>query len=135
MLESLRQPLEDGEVVITRAEVTVCYPATFMLVASQNPCDCGYYMHPRRACTCTEAQIRRYRQKSSGPLMDRIDLHVEVPSLLYHELENKEEGETSASIRKRVERARSLQRKRFEGAGLVCNAAMTSRQQIGRAHV
>jgi magnesium chelatase family protein len=128
VLESLRQPLEDGEVVITRAEMTVRYPAAFMLVASQNPCYCGYYMHPRRVCTCTEAQIRRYRQKSSGPLMDRIDLHVEVPSLLYHELDNEKEGEASACIRKRVERARSVQRKRFKGTGIVCNAAMSSRQ-------
>jgi magnesium chelatase family protein len=128
VLESLRQPLEDGEVVITRAEMTVRYPATFMLVASRNPCYCGFYMHPRRACTCSEAQIRRYRLKSSGPLMDRIDLHVEVPSLLYQELEKEKEGESSASIRKRVEQARSIQRERFKDAGLGCNAAMSPRQ-------
>lgn len=128
VLESLRQPLEDGEVVITRAEMAVRYPSRFMLVASRNPCYCGFYMHPRRACTCSEAQIRRYRLKSSGPLMDRIDLHVEVPSLLYQELEEEKEGESSASIRKRVEQARSIQRKRFKDSGIECNAAMSPRQ-------
>lgn len=128
VLESLRQPLEDGEVVITRVETAVRYPARFMLVASRNPCPCGYYGHPRRACTCTEAQIRRYHLKSSGPLMDRIDLQVEVPSLLYQELETGKEGESSATIQKRVEQARVLQRKRFKGSGIESNAAMSPRQ-------
>lgn len=128
VLESLRQPLEDGEVIITRAEMTMRYPARFMLVASRNPCPCGYYGHPRRVCTCTEAQIRRYHLKSSGPLMDRIDLHVEVPSLLYQELEAEKEGESSIAIRQRVEKARSIQRKRFKGSGIECNAAMSPRQ-------
>ncbi|RJX24076.1 MAG: ATP-binding protein, partial [Dethiobacter sp.] len=97
VLEGLRQPLEDGEVVITRAEMAVRYPSRFMLVASRNPCPCGYFQHPLRECKCSEMQIRRYRIKSSGPLMDRIDLHVEVPSLQYRDLEGEQEGESSAA--------------------------------------
>jgi magnesium chelatase family protein len=127
VLEGLRQPLEDGEVVITRVETAVRYPARFMLVASRNPCPCGYYGHPRRECRCSETQIRRYRIKSSGPLMDRIDLHVEVPSLEYKDLEGGPEGESSANIRKKVERARTLQRERFKEAGIDCNASMSHR--------
>lgn len=127
VLEGLRQPLEDGEVVITRAEMTVRYPSRFMLVASRNPCPCGYYGHPRRECRCSETQIRRYLIKSSGPLMDRIDLHVEVPSLEYRDLEKEQEGESSVAIRKRVEKARALQRERFKDAGINSNAAMSHR--------
>lgn len=127
VLEGLRQPLEDGEVVITRAEMTVRYPSRFMLVASRNPCPCGFFGHPRQSCSCSEAQIRRYRIKSSGPLMDRIDLHVDVPSLEYKDLEVEQEGESSFSIRQRVEKARLLQRERFNGSGINSNAAMTHR--------
>jgi magnesium chelatase family protein len=127
VLEGLRQPLEDGEVIITRAEIAVRYPSRFMLVASRNPCPCGYYQHPLRECKCSEMQIRRYRIKSSGPLMDRIDLHVEVPSLQYRDLEGEQEGESSASIRERVERARAIQRERFKDSGIDCNASMSHR--------
>ncbi len=125
VLEGLRQPLEDGEVTITRSETTIRFPSRFMLVASQNPCPCGYYQHPYKECQCSEPQIRRYRAKSSGPLMDRIDLHVEVPSLKYNELEASEVGESSQKIKKRVESARNIQRERFKESGIDCNAAMS----------
>ncbi|MDO9534620.1 MAG: YifB family Mg chelatase-like AAA ATPase [Bacillota bacterium] len=128
VLEGLRQPLEDGELTITRAEMTVLYPSRFMLVASRNPCPCGYYQDPRRECRCSEAQIRRYRIRSSGPLMDRIDLHVEVPSMQYKELEVEKDGESSDVIRQRVEKARAIQRDRFGDSGISCNASMSHRQ-------
>lgn len=128
VLESLRQPLEDGEVTIARAEMTVRFPARFMLVCSRNPCYCGFFGHPRRACSCSETQVRRYRIRSSGPLMDRIDLHVEVPAMEYRELQEAKEGESSAEIKKRVERAREIQRKRFKDLDIDCNAAMSPRQ-------
>lgn len=127
VLEGFRQPLEDGEVTITRAEVTVCYPARFMLVASRNPCPCGFFQHPYRECKCTEAQLRRYRLKSSGPLMDRIDIHAQVPSIEYKELEENGHLEGSKEIKKRVEKAREIQRNRFKEDGIDCNAAMTHR--------
>jgi magnesium chelatase family protein len=129
VLEGLRQPLEDGEVVITRSEMAVRYPCRFMLVASRNPCPCGFLGHPFRECSCTESQIRRYQMKSSGPLMDRIDLHVEVPALEYSEIEGEGEGESSAAIRERVEKARAIQRERFKNSGVLIenNAAMSRR--------
>jgi magnesium chelatase family protein len=127
VLEGFRQPLEDGEVTITRAEMTVRYPARFMLVASRNPCPCGYFQHPFRECKCTEAQIRRYAMKASGPLMDRIDLHVEVPSIEYKEIEDNGHAESSIDIKKRVEKVREIQRKRFKGYGISCNAEMSHR--------
>lgn len=125
VLEGLRQPLEDGEVTITRVETTIRFPARFMLVASRNPCPCGYYQHPYKECRCSELQIRRYRAKSSGPLMDRIDLHVEVPSLQYKDLEIIEPGESSSEIKKRVEAARNIQRERFNKLDIDCNAGMS----------
>ncbi|NLX90569.1 MAG: YifB family Mg chelatase-like AAA ATPase [Firmicutes bacterium] len=127
VLEGLRQPLEDGCVTITRAEMTLRFPSRFMLVASRNPCPCGYYGHPRKECQCTEQQIRRYRLKSSGPLMDRIDIHVEVPAMEYSELQDDQHAESSAAIRKRVEKARQLQRQRFRHLNITCNADMTNR--------
>lgn len=127
VLEGLRQPLEDGSVTITRSEMTLRFPSRFMLVASRNPCPCGYYGHPRKECQCTEQQIRRYRLKSSGPLMDRIDIHVEVPSMEYSELQDDQDAESSATIRKRVENARQLQRQRFRHLNITCNADMTNR--------
>ena len=115
LLESLRQPLEDGVVTISRAKGTFTYPAKFILVAAMNPCPCGYANHPTKPCSCSANQIRRYQRKVSGPLLDRIDLHVEVPPLKYEKLalSNDRVAEDSASIRNRVEEARKIQRERF----------------------
>ena len=126
VLEGLRQPLEENRIAITRSELAVEYPAEFMLVAAQNPCPCGYFMHPWKKCTCSELQVQRYRIKSSGPLMDRVDLHVEVPSLKYNDLEGEDKGESSSVIRTRVEKARGVQVKRFgENYAVKCNASMS----------
>ena len=113
LLESLRQPLEDGMVTVSRAKASYSYPTKFILVAAMNPCPCGYANHPSKICVCSAIQIRRYQQKISGPLLDRIDLHVEVPQLKYEKLTSEKVAEDSASIRKRVEKAREIQRKRF----------------------
>jgi len=113
LLESLRQPLEDGIVTIARAKGTYTYPAKFILIAAMNPCPCGYANHPTKQCVCSSAQIRRYQRKISGPLLDRIDLHVEVPQLKYEKLASEKVAEESKLIRKRVERTRKIQRKRF----------------------
>ncbi|MCH2062047.1 MAG: YifB family Mg chelatase-like AAA ATPase [Verrucomicrobiales bacterium] len=126
-LEVMRQPLEDGRVVIARAASTVMFPARFMLVAAMNPCPCGYLGDPHRGCRCTPNQIANYRQRISGPLMDRIDLHVDVPSIDYKELSSMQEAESSGRIRKRIERARALQSARFiNESGTVQNASMTT---------
>ena len=127
-LEALRQPLEDGVVTIARAATTLTYPAKIMLVASQNPCPCGYQGDATRPCTCTPFQIQRYRSRLSGPLLDRIDLVVEVPRLPHQELLSKEEGESSAAIRSRVLAARKRQKRRLHGTGLHCNAHMGARE-------
>jgi magnesium chelatase family protein len=123
-LEVLRQPMEDHQVVISRATGTLTFPANFTLVASMNPCPCGYYGDPVRECTCSPATVTRYQKRISGPLMDRIDIHVEVPRVDYDKLTNDRLGEPSAAIRKRVERARGVQRQRFEGTPLVSNTDM-----------
>ena len=123
--EALRQPLEDGKITIARSSGTVSYPSNIMLVAAMNPCPCGYSGHPTKECTCTEAAKKRYRDKISVPLLDRIDIHIEVEPVDYDKLSSKEPEETSAEIRKRVNRAREIQRKRFEGTGITCNAKMT----------
>ena len=102
MLETLRQPLEDRIVTVTRVAATLTYPANFMFVASMNPCPCGFYNDPRRECTCSPAQIQRYRSRLSGPLLDRIDIQVEAPRLEYEQLQQNSVGESSAAIRKRV---------------------------------
>ncbi len=129
VLEGLRQPVEEGEIAITRAEVTVCFPSRFMLIVSGNPCPCGFFNHPFRQCGCSERHLRRYRLKFSGPLMDRIDLHVDVPPLEYSELENAAGGEYSAAIRARVEKTREIQRRRYAGRKeLDCNASLNHRQ-------
>jgi magnesium chelatase family protein len=112
VLEALRQPLEDGAVTIARAAMTLCFPSTFMLVAAMNPCACGFYGDATRECRCTPALIQRYLGKISGPLLDRIDIHVEVPAVPYQELRGNSTSETSAEIRARVERARAVQRAR-----------------------
>ena len=124
-LESLRQPLEDGYITISRASGTVRFPARFTLVASQNPCPCGFWSDPEKPCTCTPIQIHNYQRKISGPLLDRIDLYVEVPRANAQELlANNTQTETSEKIRTRVENARTQQTKRFAGTTLACNADM-----------
>lgn len=123
--ESLRQPLEDGRITITRTGGSVSYPSNLMVVAAMNPCPCGYYGHPARQCTCTEAARKRYRDKVSGPILDRIDLHIEVEPVDYEKLSSRNKEETSAEIRKRVNKARDIQRKRFEGTDISCNAKMS----------
>lgn len=128
VLEVLRQPLEDRQVTISRAASTLTYPAGFMLVAAMNPCACGYYSDPNHACTCSAPQIRRYRSKISGPLMDRIDIHVEVPAVPYRDLTTRPEEESSTQIRTRVTQARAIQSRRFRRSRIHCNAQMNSRQ-------
>ena len=124
VLESLRQPLEEGKVQIARAAASEEFPARFMLVCAMNPCKCGWYGHPSGRCRCSEGEIKRYLGKLSGPLLDRIDLYVEVPALEFEELARKPAGESSADIRKRVEGARAIQTKRFGPDGPECNAHM-----------
>ncbi len=124
VLEVLRQPLEDKVVTISRAQGTITYPANFMLVASMNPCPCGYYGDPVRECTCSVTAITRYQKRISGPLLDRIDIHVEVPRVDYEKLADKRKVEDSATIRARVQAARERQLLRFTGTKLTCNAEM-----------
>ena len=126
-LEVLRQPLEDGKVTISRVNATLTYPCHTMLVAAMNPCKCGYHGDPVRECTCSEGQIHQYLSKISGPLLDRIDLHVEVLAVPYQELQSKKRGENSETIQKRVEAARLRQAERFAGTGVFCNAQMSSK--------
>ncbi|OHB60591.1 MAG: ATP-dependent protease [Planctomycetes bacterium RBG_13_46_10] len=127
VLEVLRQPLEDGRVTIARAITSLTYPARIMLVAAMNPCPCGFYSDPQHECTCTIPQIQRYRSRVSGPLLDRIDIHIEVPAVRYQDLTQWQEGESSLQIRERVKRARVIQHERFQGKRVFCNAQMTSR--------
>ena len=128
VLEVLRQPLEEGAVTIARARCTVTYPARFMLVASMNPCPCGHATDPARVCVCAPPQIQRYLSRISGPLLDRIDLHVEVAPVPFEDLRRREPGESSLAVRQRVVRARQVQRERFaEARGVYCNAQMSSR--------
>jgi len=124
----MRQPLEDGQVSISRSAGKVTLPCNFMLVAAMNPCSCGYLGDPRHECRCTPAQIQRYRARISGPLLDRIDLHVEAPALTVDELRRSEPGESSQAIRARVEAARLRQRTRFAGTRTITNARMTHAQ-------
>jgi magnesium chelatase family protein len=123
-LETLRQPLEDKIVTISRAQGTLTFPANFMLIAAMNPCPCGFYSDPVRECTCSPATITRYQKRISGPLLDRIDIHIEVPRVEYDKLTEARQGESSATIRERVEAARERQRARFAGTGLMSNADM-----------
>lgn len=124
VLETLRQPLEDGEVTVARAGRTVTYPANFMLVAASNPCPCGYMGDSRKECTCSIPQIQKYRSRLSGPLMDRIDIHVEIKSMDFAELSALKDGETSATIRERVERVQKIQAERFQNEKILFNAQM-----------
>jgi magnesium chelatase family protein len=126
-LESLRQPLEDGRVTITRAASTATYPTRFMLVAAMNPCPCGYFGDRRRECRCPPQQVRAYQGRVSGPLLDRIDIHVEVPSLGYRDLTDQGAGEPSAAIRDRVDAARAIQQRRYAGSETTCNARLADR--------
>ena len=127
VLEVLRQPLEDREIVVSRARYNVTYPANFTLVAAMNPCPCGYYNHPTKECTCSPGAVHRYMGRISGPLMDRIDMHIEVTPVEPSELQSAEEGERSSVVRERVMRAREIQRRRFEGIeGVHTNARMNS---------
>ena len=129
VLEVLRQPLEDSKVTISRSKMSVDYPANFMLVCAMNPCPCGNYGNPHQECTCTQMQIQKYVGRISGPLLDRIDIHVEVPAVKYTELSSKRAGEKSEDIRHRVVGAQTVQRERFNGRkGLFCNADMESRE-------
>jgi magnesium chelatase family protein len=127
VLEVMRQPLEEERVTISRAATSLTYPARFMLVAAMNPCPCGYYSDPNNECTCTIPQIQRYRAKISGPLMDRIDIHIEVPAVKYRDLANRHAGESSRDIKKRVDAARKIQLNRFKGMKIYSNAQMTNR--------
>ncbi len=131
-LEVLRQPLEDGQVTISRALSSTTFPARFMLVASLNPCPCGYRTDPRRECNCSVPQVERYMAKISGPLLDRIDLHIEVPAVPFKELSSKSDGTSSQAMREQVWRAREVQDVRFANSKTRANAQMSSREV--RAH-
>ena len=130
-LETLRQPLEDGSVTITRAAGTLTLPSRFMLVCAMNPCKCGWYGHPSGRCTCSENQVEQYMRRISGPLLDRIDMYIEVPSVEYEAMRRREQPESSAVIRQRVNAAREVQKQRFAGTEVSCNAYMTP-AMIGR---
>lgn len=126
VLEVMRQPLEDRHINISRAKYSIDYPAGFMLVASMNPCPCGYYNHPTKECHCTQVQVQRYLSRISGPLLDRIDIQVEIMPVPFRELQDMQPGESSTTIRERVIKARDIQRERFSGEkGVHCNAQMT----------
>lgn len=128
VLEVMRQPLEEGEVSICRASGSLNFPANFMLVSAMNPCPCGYKSDPRRQCTCNPMQVKNYVSKISGPLLDRIDIHIEVPALEYKDLSSEMEGEPSPAIRERVERTRKAQTNRFRTAGNYFNSGMNTHQ-------
>ena len=128
MLEALRQPLEDNVITVSRAAGSVTYPANFILLAAMNPCPCGYLGHPEKECTCTPAAIRRYHRRISGPILDRIDMHIDVPAVEYKQIASRKKAETSAAIRKRVEAARAIQHKRFAGLPINKNADMSGRE-------
>ncbi|MEW6411395.1 MAG: YifB family Mg chelatase-like AAA ATPase [Candidatus Zixiibacteriota bacterium] len=128
ILEMLRQPMEDNEVTISRATTTLTYPAGFMLIAAMNPCPCGYYGDPNHECNCSAAEIQRYMSRISGPLMDRIDIHITVPSVKFKELSSEASGEKSRIIAQRANTARKIQQNRFRGeSNIFCNAHMESR--------
>jgi magnesium chelatase family protein len=125
VLEVMRQPLEDRTVTISRAQGTITYPANFMLIGAANPCPCGYYADPTKECSCSESTVSRYQKRISGPLLDRIDIFVEVPRVDYEKLASESSGELSEIVRERVEDARRVQAARFEGTRMITNAEMT----------
>ncbi len=124
-MEGLRQPIEDGEVTIARVSGTLTYPCEVMLVCAMNPCPCGYFGHPTKQCTCPRGTPAKYLSRVSGPLLDRLDIHVEVPQVDFSQLSDDTRGESSAEIKKRVNAAREIQNKRFEGTSITCNGKMT----------
>ena len=124
-MEALRQPLEDGVITISRASGRASYPSYFMLVAAMNPCPCGYFGHPTHPCTCSPTKVSLYLNKVSGPLLDRLDLHVEVPPVDYKKMADEAPAESSAAIRARVSAARALQQERYHGTGVACNARLS----------
>ena len=128
VLENLRQPLEDGVVTISRAQGTLSFPARFTLIASQNPCPCGYATDPEKPCVCSPEQKHRYQKKISGPLLDRIDLHVDVPRVQFEKLHTVALSESSALVRERVEAARERQRKRFASLPIATNSEMGNKE-------
>jgi len=128
ILETLRQPLEEGVVTIARAHSSISFPAKFMLIAAMNPCPCGYLTDPNKPCKCSPRQVERYLSRISGPLIDRIDIHIEVPPVPYRELRGQAEGSDSETLRRQVERARSIQRQRFSHDGTLVNARMSSKR-------
>lgn len=124
-LEAMRQPLEDGEVTVARAGGTLHLPARFQLVCAMNPCRCGWRGHPSGKCTCSRREVEKYVEKISGPLLDRIDLHIQVPSVEYEAMRRKTAPESSSAVKRRVDAARAIQKRRFAGTGVTCNAGMT----------
>ena len=127
VLEVLRQPLEEGRITISRAASTLTLPARFMLVAAMNPCPCGYFTDPKKECSCSTVQIKNYLSKVSGPLLDRVDIQLEVPRLKVGEIMGSAKEESSADIKKRVENARQLQRGRYRSRKIRCNAELEAR--------
>ena len=125
-MEVMRQPIEDGVITISRVAGAVTYPCSVMLVCAMNPCPCGFFGHPTKKCTCAPGAVTRYISKVSGPMLDRIDIHIEVPPVNFEELSDSHRGESSAEIKKRVNRARDIQRERFKGTGIASNAKMTA---------
>ena len=126
VLETLRQPLENGEITISRASGSVTYPCEVMLVAAMNPCPCGNFGNPLKKCTCTEKQVANYLNKISQPVLDRIDIQIEVRPVKYDELSNRRPQESSAQIAERVQKARDIQSERFKGTGIKSNSRITS---------
>lgn len=127
-MEVLRQPIEDGKVTISRANASLTYPCSTMVVCAMNPCPCGFKGHPKKDCTCSDIAAKRYLSKVSGPLLDRMDIHIEVPPVDFDSLSSKAPSECSADIKKRVNAARKIQQERLEGSGITCNAKMTPEQ-------
>ena len=125
VMEAMRQPIEDGRVTVSRVSGSLTYPCSIMLVGAMNPCPCGFFGHPAKECICSQNAVRKYLNRISGPMLDRMDLHVEVPPVDYSALSSTEKQETSAKIRERVNRARLIQQKRYEGTGISCNARLT----------
>jgi magnesium chelatase family protein len=128
VLEVLRQPIEERKIIISRARFTVEYPSSFMLVAAMNPCPCGFYNHPEKECVCGPGVVQKYLNRISGPLLDRIDLHVEVVPVPVKELSSTQESEKSHVIRERVIKARMIQEERFKESAIHCNAQMAAKQ-------
>lgn len=124
-MEAMRQPIEDGVITVSRVSGSLTYPCEVMLVCAMNPCPCGFYGHPTKECTCSKGAPQKYLAKVSGPLLDRLDIHIEVPQVDFQKLSAEEKGESSAEIKKRVNKARAIQTKRFEGTEITCNAKMT----------